>query len=257
MMKRILHIGIVALVLLVLLLAQAPASWLDQALLRASHGFVGLANAKGSIWRGNGVIQAILPSGRVETLEAVRWTLDPWALFALRLHLSMLSERGGQPVVDATLTPTSLTLSEFRLNAPAALLGALSPTIRAADVTGLITVQASGVRLDQQASSGDGSLLWLGAGSSLTPVYPLGNYRVDLKGSGRGLDFTLSTLGGSLTLTGGGQWQPGQPLSFKATAIPSPDQARQLVPLLRIIGKETGAGSYQLKLGENAGLAGS
>lgn len=255
-MKRLMLALAALLALLAALLALAPASWLDLALQRGSRGLAGLAEPKGTLWRGSGVIQAILPSGAVETLDSVRWTIDPWRLFAGRLHVAMVSERDGKPVLDATLGPGSVTVSELRLDAPAALLGAISPTLREAGISGRIALRASGVKVDRQATTGSGELLWLDAGSSLTAVHPLGTYRIELKGAGRGLDFSLATLGGALNLTGGGQWQPGAALAFNATATPAPEQARQLAPLLRIIGKETGAERYEIVLDQNAGLAG-
>jgi len=254
-MKRLMLTLLAILAFLIILLALAPATWLDAGLQRHSQGLVGLAEAKGSLWRGSGVIQAILPSGQVETLEAVHWTLEPGALLTARLHLSMLADRDGKPVLDATLAPGSLGIAERRLTAPAALLGALSPTLRAAELTGLIMLRASGVRIDDQATTGSGDLLWRDAGSSLTPVYPLGNYMMTLRGAGRGLDFNLASMGGALALSGSGQWRPGSPLALKATATPAPDQAKQLTPLLRIIGKHNGDGSYQLMLSGTAGLA--
>ncbi|MDD5366740.1 MAG: type II secretion system protein N [Gallionellaceae bacterium] len=255
MMNRMLRIVLAVSALLVLLLAQAPATWLDRALQRASSGLVGLADARGTLWRGNGTVQAILPSGRVETLEAVRWTVDPWALFALHLHIAMTSERDGKPVLDATLAPTGFTVSELRLDAPAALLGVLSPTIRGAQITGRLSVRASGIRADRQTTTGSANLTWSDAGSALTPIYPLGSYMVNLRGVGKGMEFTLSTLAGALTLSGSGQWQPGSPLAFNGTARPAPDQARQLTPLLRILGREGRDGSYQIALSNDAALA--
>jgi general secretion pathway protein N len=255
MIRRIVLVAGMLLAFLAALLAQAPATWVDAGLQRYSQGLVGLADAKGSLWRGSGVIQAILPSGQVETLDSVRWTIDPWALFTARLHIAMLSERDGRPVFDGYLEPGGTTVSELRLEGPAALLGALSPTVRAISVTGRISLRANGVRIDKQATVGSAELLWRDAGSSLTSVYPLGYYRIDLRGAGRGVDFTLTTLMGALNLSGSGGWQGGGPMSFKGSATPAPDKAKQLAPLLRMIGKETGGDSYQLLLDNTAGLA--
>jgi general secretion pathway protein N len=256
MIQRLLLVALAVLVFLATLLYLAPATWLDAALQRAIGGLIGMADAKGSLWRGNGVIQTVLPSGQVETLDTVRWTIDPWALLAARLHIAMLSERDGKPVIDAVLAPGVVTVSELRLEGPAAMLGALSPTLRAAAVSGRIALRARDVRVDNQANSGGGDLLWRDAGSSLTPVYPLGYYRVELKAAGKGLEFILSTMGGALNLAGNGKWQPGGTLSFSGTATPSPDKTRELAPLLRIIGKETGGDRYQIVFDQNAGLAG-
>lgn len=255
-MKRVLLAALALLAILIALLALAPATWLDAGLQRTTRGVIGLADARGSLWRGSGVVQAILPSGEVETLESIRWRIDPWALLAARVHFTALSERDGKAVLDATITPASVAVAELRIECPAALLGLLSSTVRAAGVTGRIALRASGLRIDAQSISGGGDLVWRDAGSTLTAVHPLGNYRVDLKGAGRGLDFVLSTQGGALNLSGVGQWQPGAPLSFNGSATPSPDKKKQLAPLLRIIGKETGGESYQIVLDSNAGLAG-
>lgn len=255
-MRRLLLVIPAVLAFLTTLLVLAPATWLDLALRRGTDDALLLADAKGSVWRGSGVVQAILPSGRVETLEPVRWTIDPWQLPTARLHISMVSERDGKPVLDATLSPSGIGIAELRLEAPAELLGVMSSTLRAAGTTGRLSLRASGVRVDDRESSGKGNLYWSDAGSTLTKVHPLGSYMVDIRAAGRGLDFTLTTQNGALHLTGGGKWQPDAPLSFMAMAIPMPDKAKQLAPLLRIIGKETGGDRYEIMLGGNTGLSG-
>jgi general secretion pathway protein N len=254
--KRVLLVALALFALLVTLLVLAPATWLDSGLQRSTRGVIGLADARGSFWRGSGALQAILPSGDVETLESIRWTIDPWALLTARAHLVALSERDGKPVLDATLSASGVTVTDMRLEAPAALLGLLSATVREAGITGRIAVKANGVHVDGQSTRGVGDIVWSDAGSSLTSVYPLGTYRIVLQGVGTGLDLTLFTQGGALDLTGKGRWQPGSPLSFSGTATPAPDRKKQLAPLLRIIGKETGGESYEIVLDANAGLAG-
>lgn len=254
-MKRLL-IALLALPLLALGLAiLAPATWVDHRLQRLSHGALGLAGAEGRLWRGAGTLQAILPSGDVATLAPVRWSIDPWTLATGRLRLDMLSARDGKPLLAATVSPAGVAIGELRLDVPAALLGSLSPTLREAGLSGRISLRASGVRIDRDAVSGSGELIWREAGSTLTPVYPLGNYTITLTGAGRGVDFRIAGHG-ALALQGTGKWRPDAPLGLDATATPAPGQAQQLVPLLRMIGKQTASGAYQLELDANTGLAG-
>jgi general secretion pathway protein N len=256
-MKTVLRLVAALVLLAALLLGQAPATWLDSLLQGVSRGHVGLAEARGSIWQGRGVIQALLPTGRVESLASVRWRTDPGALLSARLRLVMHNERDGKPVLDASLSTRGIDIDRLDIEAPAGLLGLLSPSVRAAQASGRLLLQTRGMHLAGGSFRGDANLLWRDADSSLTPVHPLGSYAIDFRGAGRGLDFQVSTRGNAaLALSGSGQWQPDAPLALNAYAVPAPDRAAQLAPLLRILGKESGDGRYLLHLDGSAGLAG-
>ncbi len=234
-------------------LAMCPATWLDAVLQGRTAGNLGMAGATGTIWRGTGTLQALLPSGEVANLAPVAWEISLGELLSLRLHITVKSSQNGTPVLDATLKPGDLRIQTARLDLPAALLGAVSPTFRSADLSGQLSAQANDVRLEAGQATGSAQVVWQGAGSGLTRVRPLGNYQLSLNGSGGGLDFHLATLGGPLDLEGTGQWNPGRKSSYTITATPTQATRKDLEPLLRMLGREVSPGSYQLALDRGMG----
>lgn len=246
--------GLLCLVLL-LLIGLAPASWLDYALQQGSQGTLMLGDAKGRVLSGSGVVQAILPRGEAVTLSPVRWRLRFAGLMAGRLRLVVVSTRTDRPILDISLSPEAVNLHEARLEAPASLLGALSPTLREADLDGQLILKAQDLSLARQGIQGQSELIWHDAASSLAPVRPLGSYRLTLSGAGKGLTCQLVTLTPTaLTLEGNCRWQVGQRPDFTGTASPAETQRQLLVPLLRIIGREIRPGVYQLLLDSNVGV---
>jgi len=87
--------------------------------------------------------------------------------------------------------------------------------------------------------------------SRLTPLKPIGTYQVDITTATApttGMDLKLSTVCGSLLLTGQGQWQgsgqgSGQGLRFQGEASAAPEHEAALNNLLSIIGRRQGARS--------------
>ena len=75
--------------------------------------------------------------------------------------------------------------------------------------------------------------------SRLSTLRPMGSYRVVLLG-GISPMLELSTLEGSLQLTGQGQWV-GQRLRFDGAASVTPESVDALSNLLNIIGRRNGA----------------
>jgi general secretion pathway protein N len=95
---------------------------------------------------------------------------------------------------------------------------------------------------------GNATLQWLAAGSTLTPISPLGDYEVRLDGEGTRVHAFLRTLSGPLQLEGKGSWTHGANPAFLAMASVDPQHRQQLAPLLRLIAVERGQGSFELQL---------
>jgi general secretion pathway protein N len=247
-MKRAFAILIIVLVFIVSYVVMLPSTWIDMIVQRASHGALAMTGTTGTMWRGEGSLQALLPSGVAVTLAPLRWNIVATDLLKLKLHLKAQSLRDGRPVIDATFSPNETKLSEASLSLPAALLGVLSPTLRAADLSGEIDLHANGIRIDHGHAAGNANALWRAAGSSLSRVNPLGNYALALNGLGDKLEFRLTTTRGPLNLNGSGSWQPGNMPNIKITATPEQNARQDLVPLLRMMGREISPGTYQLEL---------
>ena len=250
-MKRLLTAGLLLLALVFTYLVMLPATWIDAALQHASQGTLAMTGTTGTFWRGEGSLQALLPSGEAVTLAPVSWNIAPGELLALKLHINAQSTRDNKPVLNATLGLGETYIQEAKLDLPAALLGVLSPTLRAAALSGQLALQVNEVRFDRSHAAGKAQAYWKAAGSSLSRVRPLGNYLLALNGQGNGLDFHLTTIGGPLTLTGSGGWRPGKNLDIRVTATPEESARQDLAPLLRIMGREISPGTYQLTIDQN------
>lgn len=235
----------------------APATWLDYALQRGSHGAIGLGAAQGRVWHGQGSLQAVLPNGDVVTLDRIDWRLHGADLLRGQLRLVADSTQGGQRVLDARLGRNGLTLHVLRLEIPSALLGVFSPTLRDAELRGRLMLKVEDWRLNQDRPAGLAELVWRDAGSGLSQVRPLGQYRLLLRGDGNAIEGRLETLGeAALTLAGSGRWQTGHRLTLDAVAIPAASRQQELAPLLRILGREVAPGRYQLELTQGIGALG-
>lgn len=254
-MRRLLLAAALLLILAVTYLVLLPASWMDAALQRASRGSLAMTGTSGSLWRGEGSLQAILPSGEAVTLAPVRWQVAAAELVRLQLHLRMESLRDGSPVLDARLSPGETTVREAKLELPAALLGVLSPTLREAGFSGQIALQVNEVRFGSDGATGRANAFWKDAASSLSRIRPLGSYLVNVNGTGKGLDFNVSTMGGPLALRGTGSWIPGKQPDLAITAMAEEAARQDLNPLLRLIGRQLTPGTYQLSFGQTVGVA--
>jgi len=76
--------------------------------------------------------------------------------------------------------------------------------------------------------------------SRLSTLQPLGSYRLTLSAGQSGPELLLSTLTGSLQLSGQGQWV-GQRLRFRGQASASAQTQDALGNLLNLIGRRNGA----------------
>jgi general secretion pathway protein N len=250
-MRRLVKSGLVILALLVIYLVLLPATWMDALLQRASQGTLAMTGTMGTMWHGQGSLQALLPTGEAVTLVPVSWNIASAELLGLKLHIIAVSTRDNKPVLNATFGTSETYIQEAKLDLPAALLGVLSPTLRAAELSGQLALHANDVRIGGAHSSGKAVAYWKAAGSSLSRVRPLGNYLLDLTGQGNGLDFHLSTMGGPLTLTGSGGWYPGKRPDINVTATPQEGARQDLAPLLRMMGREISPGTYRLSIDQN------
>jgi general secretion pathway protein N len=250
-MKRLTKAGLMLLVLVLAYLFMLPATWIDALLQRETRGSFGMTGTSGSLWRGEGSLQALLPDGEAVTLAPVSWNVAAGELLALRLHVTLRSSQSGNPILDFSLAPGEARIHEAKLGVPASLLGVLSPTLRAAALSGQLIVQANDMRIGDGQAAGNAHVLWSSAGSELSRVRPLGSYQLDLNGQAGGLDFRLTTLGGDLNLSGSGRLQPGKAAVYQITAVPVEAKRQDLAPLLRMLGREVSPGTYQLSIDPN------
>jgi general secretion pathway protein N len=145
-------------------------------------------------------------------------------LSAVQLRISDL------PADEPSLWPTDLLAG----------LGTPWNTLQLKGTLALSTQQLSLVRRNQQWQlDGQVQLDATQMSTVLSPLKPVGSYRVVLMG-GPAPTVQLSTLEGSLRLSGSGSWASGH-LQFEGEASAAPERAEALANLLNLIGPRDGA----------------
>ncbi|TNF57993.1 MAG: type II secretion system protein N [Burkholderiales bacterium] len=247
--------------LLVALVLFAPARWLAGAVTGMTDGRLQLLNARGSLWDGQADVVLTGGSGSQTSAtlpQGIRWRLRPaWeeGSPALRLALQapcctadplLLSLRGG-------ISSLSLHLAASRSHWPADLLAGLGTPWNTLRLEGRLQLQTDGFaarwnqgRLGLQGGIG---LDAFDLSSRLSPLRPLGSYRLELRAASDGHtgSLSLSTLSGALQLRGEGQWV-GSRLRFEGVAEAEQGREMALTNLLNIIGRRDGTRSL-LRLG--------
>lgn len=229
------------------LIVTAPATLADAALRRATEGRLRLADARGALWSGSGLIEIRDVNGQTGVARDLSWRVVPQSL--LRGHL--VCEIGLEPT--AARFPVALSWSRIELeNAdvrlPAAVLGLGVPKLAALGLTGDVQVHVESLSLARDTVTGNATLKWLAAGSTLTPVSPLGDYELRMDAKGTTANAVLRTLEGPLRLDGKGSWTRGARPVFAGMAGVPPQHWQQLAPLLRLIAVERGEGQFALQL---------
>lgn len=250
------------------LLMHWPAQWLGTSLSQATQGQVQLQEAQGSVWQGSGKLVLTGGEGSRDAMALpgrIEWQLhlSPQGLRLPSLNLQLLAPCCmTQPAlvqINAQLGNASwqLQMNDHRSQWPAHLLSGLGApwnTLQPEGNLNLVTeqlqLQAWPGRIDMQ---GRMVLTAENMSSKLSTLRPMGTYQVSLGKLGKDSTsatspaLALTTLSGSLLLSGQGQWQNNR-LQFRGEASAVPEHAAALSNLLNIIGRRQGARSL-LSLG--------
>lgn len=229
------------------LIATAPASLIDGALERASQGRLRLAQAQGSLWSGSGQIELRDNAGQTGIARSVSWRVRPESLLRARLVCEVELEHSGARF-PVTFSPSAIEIANADLNLPAAVLALGLPELAPLGLTGDVLIHVASLSIAQDAVDGNATLQWRDAGSTLSPVSPLGDYEMRLDGEGAMVHAYLRTIRGTLHLEGKGSWTRGARPEFLAMAQVPAEHQKQLSPLLRLIAVERGQGKFELQI---------
>lgn len=240
------------------LLVWAPARWLAWGVAQASQGQVQWLNPRGTVWQGSA--QLLLSGGagsrQPQALPGrLHWTLSPtWTGLRLGWQADCCMTEAAS--VQATLGWNTLQLqaSDHTSSWPAALLTGLGAPWNTLQAEGQLQLRTEALQLHwaqgRLQMQGQLELNLQGMSSRLSPVKPMGSYRVALTGTPEGTPtprLDLSTLQGPLLLSGQGQWV-GQRLRFTGEARAAQGHEAVFENLLNILGRRQGARSL-LSLG--------
>jgi len=226
----------------------APARWLAALVWQASDSHVVLVSPRGSFWQGTA--QLVL-SGGAGSLDAtalpgqLTWRIRPaWYGLDLQLSAECCMHQALQiQARPAGWSGVQLALSDSRSEWPAGLLSGLGTPWNTVQAQGQLIASTQGFNArwtqGRLTLGGRVQLDALQISSRLSTLRPMGSYRVNMLG-GNPSTLELSTLEGSLQLTGQGQWV-GQRLRFDGAASVTPESVDALSNLLNIIGRRNGA----------------
>jgi len=229
------------------LIQLAPARWLQE--LVAQGGRLQLIDPSGTIWSGSARLLLLAgPGSRDRALlpGRLQWHLQ-WGGGGLQARVQALccmsepmqwtlSLKGGAP---------SLSLADHRSVWPAAPLSGLGTPLNTLRPDGSIHLQTRGLHWSGHWQ-GQASIEVRHLASALSPLKPMGSYRIDFHGGTEPL-LKLSTLEGALQLQGQGRWQAGR-LRFEGLASAAAGSEEQLETVLNILGRRQGRQSI-LSLG--------
>lgn len=247
------------------LLINLPAQWLANAIQQGTQGQVQLQEAQGSVWQGSGKLvltggegsrDAMALPGRLQwqvNLSAQGWHLP-------RLNLQVLAACCMAQAVNMQLSAPSsqatwqVQIDDHRSQWPAQLLSGLGAPWNTLQAEGNLNLSTQQLRFQMRPGhaemQGSVRLTAENMSSKLSTLRPMGTYQITLENTAAGGTapaLTLSTLSGSLLLSGQGQWQNNR-LQFRGEASAVPEHAAALSNLLNIIGRRQGARSL-LSLG--------
>ena len=224
----------------------APASWLSRFVNKASNGQVQLVEPRGTVWTGSGRLLLSGGSGSRDSAAlpgSIDWRLRPgWLTLKVQLSAECCTPAPLKALVVPRLSGSTLQLADGTSQWPAALLTGLGTPWNTVQAEGTLSVATQGLSLTWNAGriamAGRAELTALALSSRLSTLKPMGSYRVTLNG-GDAAVLDLSTLEGSLQLSGSGRWV-GARLRFQGVASAAPEHEAALANLLNIIGQRQG-----------------
>jgi general secretion pathway protein N len=249
-MLRWIGFGLIALIAVVATTAAlAPAQWLAIGVRETTGGRVQLADTRGTVWRGNATL--VLASGaqagaaRASLPERLSWQLSPWQLLTGTLDLTLQHPSAlTQPLTVRARLNGATVVGATTLRMPAALLTGLGAPWNTVQPGGVVAITWDRLQVEPGRFKGNLFAEWQFASSALTPVSPMGHYRLDTNGVFPGTQLNLLTISGPLELTGNGTIAAGGRLRFQglARAVPNADPAvkTQLTGLISLLGRRDG-----------------
>jgi general secretion pathway protein N len=220
---------------LVFLLANLPAAWLGFALERSSRGALALGDPLGTVWKGSGLL-ALRSGGGFRGIADIEWSCNPLSVFTGRLRVALSGVAPGSRLrASVSLGAGSVRFQNVEANAPAALLEPAVPVVAFAKPEGRLRVLADSFEIGGAGVVGAATIEWLEAG--VLQVQRLGDYRLQVTGSGERAAVKLATLRGDLRLNGEGEWRAAQPRIVRLRGIAETAAERKdLEPLLQLLG---------------------
>lgn len=234
----ILGIAAYAVFLVAMLPASVVARWI------AMPGVLELADARGTLWSGQA--RALAGAARLDNL---RWRFEPLRLAAARLAFTVDgygTGLEGHARIDRGFGV--LEVRDLHVRGDAGAIAAFAPLAAGWQPDGRIALDAPAVLWDGHEARGTARLEWHDAAIALSPVRPLGSYRAEARADGGPVKITVTTMDGSLRVTGSGTFAPPGTLAFNGEARALPAAQAALDPLLDLMGPRRPDGARTIEI---------
>ncbi|MEZ5659289.1 MAG: type II secretion system protein N [Burkholderiaceae bacterium] len=207
-----------------------------------------MAEAEGTIWHGSARLVLV----DIHDREAERVTLAGVAIpgrmhWQVRLFPLLVGALRASVRLDGMSETIAIDggLGELRigrgsLNLPSVDLGRLGSPWNTVRPSGALAVRWEGLTLRPGVFDGRANIELRDMASALTPVRPLGSYRIGVAGEGDSAKLDIQTLQGPLNLEGSGVWTNKRGVQFTAQASADPEQRDRLRNLLGLLGRRQG-----------------
>ena len=231
------------------LVATVPATFVASRVASSSGGAVEITNVAGTVWEGSARATVNAPGGRV-ALDRIEWHFAPMELaaghFAYRVGIES-SAATVNAVVGRGWSRWIAGATEARIDAAKAPL--FVPLLGAWHPEGTVLVTSEGGRYtDDGRADGSALVTWNDAAVSLSDVKPLGKYIIEMRANDGPVDLAVKTAGGSLRVTGHGSITPAGAASFSGEARGDGARAKDLDPLLDMMGPRRADGARTLEM---------
>ena len=231
------------------LLAWAPAVWLQSAVRDASEGRVRLSGSTGTVWDGSAQIALTGGAGSQDAAllpGRVQWRVRAsWSGLHIALQAPCCTADALQLRISAGWRSWQVHIDAHQSTWPAAVLAGLGTPWNTVQPEGALVISTAGFSVQSALArwtlTGDVQLEARDLSAGLSTLRPLGSYLLVLTG-GAQPRLALSTLRGSLQLSGQGAWT-GPHLRFDGEARAQSPHEPELSNLLNIMGRRDGARS--------------
>ncbi|RJG04910.1 type II secretion system protein N [Noviherbaspirillum cavernae] len=226
----------------VTVIAFCPASWMATAVEAQTGGRLTLGDAQGTLWRGSAFIGGA-PGGTdpVTPLLPGRfsWRLSPLVMLG-QVDAELENPAALSQPVKVTgswyqwqVSPAEVVLPAERLAGLGAPLNTIQPSGRMRLSWNPLQVAREGRQI---AITGTATLQMDDIASRLSPIKPLGAYRLIMDWRGQQAQLALTTVRGPMLLSGSGVLKNGR-LQFSGKAEAEEGQEEKLANLLNLLGQ--------------------
>jgi general secretion pathway protein N len=233
-----------------------PAALISYALEQRTGGRLTLGDAQGTLWRGSAFVGGAPGQGDpVTPLLPGRfsWRLSPLLLFG-QVNAEIENSSALSQTLYVTGTWSQWQVGPAAIELPADRLSGLGAPLNTIQLSGRMQLSWGPLLLVRQeantAISGTMSLDLNDISSRLSPVRPLGAYKLTMVWSGQEAHLDLKTVSGPMLLSGAGTLANGQ-LHFSGKAEAEVGQEQKLANLLNLLGQRQRVGDkdvFALKL---------